>query len=94
MLLVIFYAEELKRDVLSRIQTTDRFGNRGSGKPERVPKGTKKPVDKALSAHVADGAISASEKTEIVQLVDYRNVVAHQMHYVFADLLSMFIDGR
>jgi hypothetical protein len=46
MLLVMFYTEELKRDVLSRIQSTDRFGSRRTGKPERVPKGTKNPVDK------------------------------------------------
>jgi hypothetical protein len=91
MLLVIFYTEELKRDVLSRIQTTDRFGSRRSGKPERVPKGTKNPVDKALDALVADGAISAGDKTEIVELIDYRNVVAHQMHYVFADVSPTMI---
>jgi len=91
MLLVMFYTEELKRDVLSRVQATDRFGSRRSGKPERVPKGTKNPVDKALGALVADGAISASEKTEIVQLIDYRNVVAHQMHYIFADVSPTMI---
>ena len=89
--LVMFHTEELKRDVLSRIQTTDRFGSRRSGKPERVPKGAKNAVDKALGALVADGAISAAEKTEIVQLIDYRNVVAHQMHYVFADVSPTMI---
>jgi hypothetical protein len=80
-----------KRDVLSRIQTTDRFGSRRSGKPKRVPKGTKNPVDKALGALVADKAISAAEKAEIVELIDYRNVVAHQMHYVFADVSPTMI---
>jgi hypothetical protein len=91
MLLVMFYTEELKRDVLSRIQTTDRFGSRRSGKPERVPQGTKNPVDKALGALVADKAISAAEKAEIVELIDYRNVVAHQMHYVFANVSPAMI---
>jgi hypothetical protein len=56
-----------------------------------IPKGAKSPVDKALGALVADGAISAAEKTEIVQLIDYRNVVAHQMHYVFADVSPTMI---
>jgi hypothetical protein len=87
----MFYTEELKRDVLSRVQTTDRFGSRRSGKPERVPKGTKNPVDRALGALVADKAISAAEKAEIVELIDYRNVVAHQMHYVFADVSPTMI---
>jgi hypothetical protein len=44
MLLVIFYAEELKRGVLNRIQTTDQLMSRlqdGTTVADRVPKGTK-----------------------------------------------------
>jgi superfamily I DNA/RNA helicase len=67
----MFYAEELKRDVLSL---------------KRVPKGTKNAVDKSLSELVADDAITAAEKTEIVELTDYRNVIGHQMHNLFVDL--------
>jgi hypothetical protein len=40
MVLILFYAEELKRDVLDRIRTTDRFR-----KTQRIPDGTRKPVD-------------------------------------------------
>lgn len=43
MILVLFYAEELKRDVLDTIQATDSLAA-----TQRVPKGTKNPVDKAL----------------------------------------------
>jgi hypothetical protein len=77
MLLVMFYAEELKRDVLSRVQT---------GKPERVPKGTKNAVDKALSALIADRAITVADKIEIVKLIDYRNVIGHQIHNLLLDM--------
>src|SRR5271163_408422 len=76
MLLVMFYAEELKRDVLNRIQTTDRMRRLHSGDAlERVPNGAKNSVDKALSALVTDRAITAADKIEIVKLIDYRNVI-------------------
>ncbi|MDE2113161.1 MAG: hypothetical protein KGJ79_18675 [Alphaproteobacteria bacterium] len=81
MILVLFYAEELKRDVLDTIQATDHLSA-----TRRVPKGVKNPVDKALDALVADKAITAAEKTEIVGLIDYRNAVGHQIHNLLADL--------
>jgi hypothetical protein len=87
MILVMFYAEELKREVLDPIQTTDRWRARQkTGKIERVPSGTKNPVDKALDALIADGAIKPNEKKEIVELIDYRNMIAHQMHNMLGDL--------
>jgi hypothetical protein len=70
-LLVLFYVEELKRDVLSL---------------NLVPKGTKDAIDKSLSGLVVDNAITAVEKTEIVALIDYRNLIGHQMHNLFLDL--------
>ncbi|MCA1436808.1 hypothetical protein I6F33_28075 [Bradyrhizobium sp. BRP20] len=84
MLLVMFYAEELKREILDRIQATD--GWLVKGQAERVPKGIKNPVDKAPNALIADGEIKPSEKKEIVELIDYRNMVAHQMHNMLGDL--------
>jgi hypothetical protein len=89
MLLVMFYAEELKRGVLNRIQNTDRLMSRlrdGDAAPERVPIGTKNAVDKALSALVTDHALTTEQKTEIVGLIDYRNVIGHQMHNLLLDL--------
>jgi hypothetical protein len=85
MLLVLFYAEELKRDVLDHIQTTDTAPLH-EGKQERVPKGVKNPVDKALNALIADGALTLAQKQEIIELIDYRNIIAHQMHNILADV--------
>jgi hypothetical protein len=87
MLLVLFYAEELKRDVLDLIQATDGLRARLTpGHTVRVPRGAKNPVDKALNALIADGAISLKEKEEIVALIDYRNAIAHQLQNMLGDL--------
>lgn len=89
MVLVMFYAEELKRKALDLIQATDglmlKLQPNGTRR-ERVPKGTKNSVDKALSALVEDGAITPDEKIEIVSLIDYRNTVGHRVHELVADL--------
>ncbi|MGW1424644.1 hypothetical protein ACWAT4_31490 [Bradyrhizobium manausense] len=85
--LVMFYAEELKREVLDCIQTSDQWLARNkTGYVERVPRCVKNPVDKALNALIADGAIKPQDKKEIVELIDYRNLIAHQMHNMLADL--------
>ncbi len=88
MLLIMFYAEELKRQVLDLIQTTDRL--RVRFKPaefiERVPEGAKRPLPKALNALIDDGAINDAEKNEIVTLIDYRNIVGHRMHELVSDI--------
>jgi hypothetical protein len=87
MVLVLFYAEELKRHVVDCIQTTDRLSNNlQKNVKQRIPKGTKNPVDKALSALVDDKVIRADEKKEIVGLIDYRNAIGHQIHDLLLDL--------
>jgi len=89
MLLILFYAEELKRQVLNLIQGTDGLWARlvtDGSRRERVPKRTKNPVGKALDALIEDGAISPEEKAEIISLIDYRNLIGHEMHELVADV--------
>ena len=77
----------MKREVLDRIQTTDEWlARHKKGHVQRVPRGAKNPVDKALNALIADGAIKPQDKKEIVELIDYRNLIAHQMHNILGDL--------
>ncbi|WP_140426999.1 hypothetical protein [Ensifer aridi] len=85
MVLVLFYAEQLKAKVLSLVQGTDGFLAR-AGRVERVPKGTRNPVGKCLDALEADGALSADERAEIRRLIDYRNSVGHDIHELVADI--------
>ena len=91
MVRVIFYAEELKRKILDLIRTTDSFHiefQPNGSERERVPKGTKYPVNKALNALVADKAITPEEKTEIDSLIKCRNELAHRIQDLVADLSS------
>lgn len=87
MVLVLFYAEQLKAKVLSLIQGTDGFQTR-TGRVQLVPKGTKNPVGKCLDALEADGALSAEEKDEIRRLIVYRNSAGHDIHELVADITT------
>lgn len=87
MVLVLFYAEQLKLRVVDLIQGTESLHARF--KPsivERVPKGVKNPVGKALDALVLDGAITSGDKAEIVRLIDFRNLIGHEVHDLVGDL--------
>jgi uncharacterized protein YutE (UPF0331/DUF86 family) len=87
MVLVLFYAEQLKQKVLNLIQTTDHILSiLGNGLVERVSKQEKDQVKKCLNALVFDGAISIDESDEIRRLIDYRNVIGHDIHELVADL--------
>ena len=71
MVLVMFYAEELRREALACI---------------RLPTGTKNALKKSLTRLVNDGAISTAEKLEIEKLIDYRNDVGHRLQNLLLDL--------
>jgi hypothetical protein len=51
-------------------------------------------VDKSLAALVADAAITATEKDEIVKLIDYRNFIGHQVHELVSDVGGRFAHER
>ena len=87
MVLVLFYAEQLKQRVLDLIQTTDKI-RMASGRQasERVPKNSKDQVKKCLNALVADRVITTDQRDKIMYLIDYRNVIAHEVHELVGDL--------
>lgn len=88
MVLVLFYAEELKRKIVGLIQDTESLMAllKPGSIQERVPKGCKNPVGKALTALVNDKALTSEDKVEIESLLKYRNTVGHRMHELVADL--------
>jgi hypothetical protein len=88
MVLVLFYVEQIKQQILDMIQKTDGLKARMGTGSERVPKDAKQQIKKCLNALVADGVISDDEKNEIKKLIDYRNLVGHEIHELVADVSS------
>lgn len=90
MLLVLFYVEELKRDILGCVRATDHMrGAIGFSKgPQRAPEGSKGAWKKALDALEGDGLLTTDERAEVDQLVGLRNTIAHELHNLVADLSS------
>jgi len=78
MILVMFYAEDLKRKI-SNIDTRTV----AQGRTERT---TKKPVRDVLKTLVSVNAITSGEEKEIVGLINYRNLIAHELHNLLIDL--------
>jgi len=82
-LLAIHYSEELQNQMVDLICTTEAFRNVVE---PRLTRETKKARQKALKFLVADGAFSKAESEEIKSLVNFRNDVAHEIHWMFGDL--------
>lgn len=87
MALILFYAEDLRQDVLGCIRATDLLIAGGNGPPQgRLPPDAKKPFQKALKLMVEDGVLTQDETAEIGRLVDYRNNIAHQIQSLTSDV--------
>jgi hypothetical protein len=91
--LVLFYVERIKTEVMDLVQTTDRFRVRfGALEKERVPEGSKDSLKNCLLALVDDGVISTIEKDEIVDLINYRNTIGHEIHNIMIDVAPIKSD--
>jgi len=84
MVLILFYSETLKSFFISTIEASDRFGGQ---KPPRILPQTKKKFQVALKAFLDDGVITRKEFDEIPHLVDYRNLVAHDIQKLTGDIV-------
>src|ERR1035437_1558542 len=91
MVLILFYSEALKVFIIGTIEASDRFG-RSQG-PRILPQ-TKKKFQVALEAFVADGVITKKEHDEIPGLVDYRNMIAHDIQKLTGDIGRTGIAGE
>ena len=90
MVLVLFYVEELKREIVDAVQATDGLMSRLQHKPDlvRVPSKAKDKLNKCLGILVADGVFTRSEQQEIISLINFRNHIGHEIHKLVADLSS------
>lgn len=86
MVMVLFYIEDLRKFILGSIQFTDELqgSNRlTDGKP-KTKEGKK--MDLARAVLVSEGVISQSESEELLELVDYRNLIGHKIHELTVDV--------
>ena len=86
MVLVLFYLENLRQFIMGSIQSTDRI--RGVDRLADGKAKTKeaKKFDLARALLVSEGAISQAESDELLELVDYRNLIGHRVHELTADV--------
>lgn len=84
MALILFYIEDLRDFVVSSIRSTDHI--RTSADKERLPIGVKNPHKKAWAIVVEAGVLTPEESTELQALIDYRNLVAHQIQELTGDI--------
>ena len=90
MILILCYAEELKRDVINGVaaqlrwrgqNTTERAGGEG---PSQEGKKQKRAFDRL----VQDGVLTDDERQHMVGLIARRNSIAHHLDHVTADLAT------
>ena len=83
MVLVLFYAENLREFVLGSIRATDRFSDSGR---DRLPDNTPNVYLKMWKVLIADGIITEAESTAIQALVNFRNDIGHRIHQLTLDV--------
>jgi hypothetical protein len=87
MTLVLFYVEDVRKSIIDCVQSTNRFrathgGKRVTGKDDKEGVTFKS----ALQTLVSDRALTVTDRTEIIALVDYRNLVGHEIYRLTEDL--------
>jgi uncharacterized protein YutE (UPF0331/DUF86 family) len=84
MALILFYIEDLRDFVVSSIRSTDHI--RTGADKERLPIGVKNLYKKAWAIVVEAGVLTPEESIELQALIDYRNLVAHQIQELTGDI--------
>lgn len=90
MLLIIYHAEELKRDVIQgvaaqrRLRADETPEEAGNGDPAKEGKKQKR----AFDFLVKDGVLTDDERHHMVALIGKRNGIAHHLDQVTADLTT------
>lgn len=89
MILIIYHAEELRRDVINGVAAQARWraavADATATTPQEVVKENKK-LKRAFTHLVQDGVLTADEHGHMVKLIEKRNSIAHHLDQVTADL--------
>lgn len=85
MLLIVFHAEELKRDVMASVAAQQRWRREPPIEGATVS-GEGKRQKRAFDYLVKDGVLSEAERRHMIDLIGRRNGIAHHLEQVTADL--------
>jgi uncharacterized protein YutE (UPF0331/DUF86 family) len=83
MVLMLSYTEHLKETVIHAIIATDRWTKKGA---PRLTKQSPKKLRRAVAALVEDGILTKKETKEVVELVNFRNKIAHNVQELTFDV--------
>jgi EAL domain-containing protein (putative c-di-GMP-specific phosphodiesterase class I) len=88
MILIMYHAEELKREVISAFETRMRWRERQppTEADQQAPAAERKKQKRAFDFLVADGVLTRDERQQMVELIGRRNGIAHHLDQVTADL--------
>jgi hypothetical protein len=84
MVLLLHEVESLRSFLIGSIRGTDSFPTRKA--TERVPAGTRAPMQKALGVLVAEAILTEAESNDLQTIVDLRNKVGHTFHELVQDI--------
>lgn len=89
MILIIYHAEELKRDVINGVAAQARWrtavADGDASTSAELVKESKK-LKRAFAHLVQDGVLTADEQRDMVKLIEKRNSIAHHLDQITADL--------
>jgi len=83
MMLSLFYAEEIKQLLASTLRISEHW--RPDAK-KRFKKGTKFNYAMAADVFLKEGYLSADERAELKDLIEFRNDIAHELHMLTFDV--------
>ena len=88
--LVIFYCEHLKRRIQSIVATQSRFNRMLDRKQQNDARHANRKTNwkKSLTTLREWEILSKEETHEIRELIDYRNIIAHEIHRLVGDIGS------
>lgn len=84
MVLLVFHVEELKNFALESVHSI-HLSRAYQAKP-RPAEVTKKPLLGAWAALVDSGILTEADRDGIRRLIDYRNIIAHNLHQLTSDI--------
>lgn len=83
MMLSLFYAEELKQLLISTLRSSERWQPDGK---KRFKTGAKFNYAMAADVFLKEGHLTVEERTELKDLIEFRNDIAHELHMLTFDV--------